>query len=215
MSPRRVRALIDAGILPARRSGPRHWLVDLDAARKARGRPHPVGRRISARSSWAILLLAEGTQPDGLSASEFQRARQRLDRLPGFPPGALAARASELRYRAHPGILERLARDDDLVLGGSSAAAQYGADLIALDRVEAYIHPDRIEGFVARNALREANQGRENVLLRIPAVWHFEPATRVAPPAVVAVDLVDAGDDRSVRAGRALLRDILAKEDRS
>ena len=85
----------------------------------------------------------------------------------------------------------------------------YGADLIALDRVEAYIHNDDLEKFVSRHALREVSEGRENVLLRVPPDWPFDPGARVAPPAVVAVDLVDAADQRSVRAGRDLLERIV------
>ena len=209
ISARRVRALIDSGQIAARRSGRRVWLVDLDAARSARRRPRSAGQPISSRSAWAILDLAEGRRPHGLSASEIGRAKQRVRRLADLRPGALASRARVHRLRAHPGVLKRLGEDPALVLGGSSAAGRHGADLIAVDRVEAYIRPEDLAAFVSRYALRQAPDGRENVLIRVPSEWQFPSGVRDAPVAVVAVDLIDAGDERSVRAGRKLLGRIL------
>jgi len=208
LSPRRVRALALAGRIPARRIDERQWVVDVDAAQLAAYARNAPGRPLSARSCWALLALADGHEPAaGLSASERARAHRRARALADVPVGWLAGRASVRRLVAHRGVLERLTHEARLVLAGASAAQHHGADLIALERVEAYVREAELAPLLADYALRPALAGAENVLLRVPTpAWPFDPASRFAPAAVVGVDLVDAADDRSVRAGRALLR---------
>lgn len=212
LSSRRVRALAAAGRIPARRIDERTWVVDVDAARRGPYNRRAPGRPLSPRSCWAILAVAEGREPLGLSASERARARTRAAALAELPPGSLAGRAVLHGLAAHRGVLERLADDGRLVLGGASAAQRRGADVIALDYVEAYVREDDLGPIVAAYALRSAIAGAENVLLRAPAPrWPFPRESRVAPASVVAIDLIDAGDERSVRAGRALLRRIVTE----
>lgn len=213
ISDRRVRALIANGQIPARRAGPRLLLVDLDSAKLLRKGEHPAGRHLSKRSAWALLNLASGREPQGLSASELARARHRLEALDHARPGFLSSRAVEHRFRAHPGILARMVDDSDLVLSGVSAAGHHNADLIALGLVEAYVNADSLDHLRRRYALDDVNASQENVLLRVPSPWPFDEGVKFAPPAVVAIDLIDAGDDRSMRAGRELLRRVLAKLD--
>jgi hypothetical protein len=211
LSPRRVRVLAAAGRLPARRIDERHWVVDVDAARRAHSR-RLAGRPLSPRSCWAILALAEGWDLIGLSASERQRARGRLAALGDLPPRALSARAISHRFAGHRGVLGRLADDDRLVLSGASGAQRYGADIVALERVEAYVRDDHLDAVADDFALRSAAEGQENVLLRVPQpTWPFPETSRFAPQTVVAIDLIDAGDDRSVRAGQKLLSAGLAQ----
>ncbi|MEW6582932.1 MAG: helix-turn-helix domain-containing protein [Actinomycetota bacterium] len=206
LSPRTVRALIADGRLPARRIDDRQWIVDSDDARRLLGRARPPGRPLSPRSAWAILALAEGIAPKGLSASEMGRARRRLASLAAMPPRALAGRAAVHRFRAHSGVLGRIADDDRLVRAGVTGALNYGADVIALELIEGYVRPGDLDPLAAAYALQVASEGRENVILRVPiGNWPFEGGARVAPRAVVAVDLIDSGDDRSVRAGHRLL----------
>lgn len=209
LSSRRVRALAAAGRIPARRIDERTWVVDIEAARRGPYDRRAPGRPLSPRSCWAILAVAEGREPLGLSASERARARARAAVLADSAPGLLARRAAPHRLAAHAGVLERLADDGRLILGGASAAQYHGADLVALDHVEGYVRRDDLESIVAAYAMGPAIAGAENVLLRVPAPsWPFPAGSLVAPAAVAAVDLVDAGDERSVRAGRALLRRI-------
>jgi len=209
LSSRRVRALAAAGRIPARRIDERTWVVDVDAAQRDPYDRRATGRPLSPRSCWAILAVAEGREALGLSASERVRARARAAALAELPPGSLAGRAVLHRLTGHRGVLERLADDGRLVLGGASAAQRHGADLIALDYVEAYVRADDLGSIVDAYAMRPAIAGAENALLRVPTPgWPFPPESRLAPAPVVAVDLIDAGDERSVRAGRALLRSI-------
>lgn len=210
LSSRRVRALAAAGRIPARRIDERTWVVDIEAARRGPYDRRASGRPLSPRSCWAILAVAEGREALGLSASERARARARAAMLAESAPGWLAGRAAQHRLSAHAGVLERLAADGRLVLGGASAAQHHGAEVVALDYVEAYVRGDDLGSIVAAYAMRPAIAGAENALLRVPAPgWPFPAGSRVAPAAVAAIDLVDAGDERSVRAGRALLRRIV------
>jgi excisionase family DNA binding protein len=206
VSPQRVRAMAAAGRIPARKLG-RDWAIDLDQVGAHALGPRGHGRPLSARSSWAILAMIAGEQPRGLSRSELARARARLGALARPDPGVLSARAGLARFVVHRGLRDRLAGDRRVVLGGASAASHHGADLISLGEVEAYVRAEDLESLVRDYALVPPSAGaRANVVFRIPVPgWPFDGGERVAGPAVVAMDLVDAGDERSVRAGRQLL----------
>ena len=116
-------------------------------------------------------------------------------------------RADVHRFVAHPAALRRLGGDPRIVLGGISAAAHHGADVIGADRLEGYIRTEDLQALQREHALRTPDQGDvANVVLRVPApVWPFPRDVRYAPPLVVAADLREAGDERSVRAARGLL----------
>jgi excisionase family DNA binding protein len=199
LSARRVRALAVAGEIPARRVG-RVWVIALDRGRP----PRPPGRRLSARSAWAVLGLGH----DRLSRSERQRARERQERFFDLPPGAFDRRADVYRFVAHPAALRRLEDDFRLVLGGVSAASHHGADVIAVDRLEGYVRANDLEDVRQTYALRPPGEGDSaNTVLRVPApAWPFPEGEHFAPRLVVAADLRDTGDERSVRAARGLLR---------
>jgi excisionase family DNA binding protein len=198
VSPRRVRALAEAGEISARRVG-RAWVIDLDP----RLPPRLPGRRLSARSAWAVLGLGR----ESLSRSERQRARKRQERLADLLPQALARRAEVHHLIAHPAALRRVEGDSRIVLGGVSAAAHHGADVIAVDRVEGYVRADDLDDVRRAYALRPPPDGDSaNVVLRVPApAWPFSEGERYAPPLVVAADLREAGDERSIRAALGLL----------
>ena len=206
VSRERVRALAVSGHIPARKLG-RDWAIDVDRVgprdfgRRGRGRP------LSARSSWAILDMLAGKQSEGLSRSERIRARGRLAAIADSASGDLSARAEVSRYVVHRGLSERLANDSRLVLGGVSAASHYRADLVALEEVEGYVRAEDLARLISDYALVPPSAGvRANVLLRVPAPgWPFDEGEQIASRAIVAVDLIDAGDERSVRAGRKLL----------
>lgn len=213
VSPQRVRVLADAGRLPARKLG-RDWLIDMDRAAVAAPGQREPGRPLSARSSWAILRLLAGKPILGVSRSERLRARERVSAIADAAPGHLASRADIHRLVVHRGLRERLSADPRIVLGGASAASHHHADLIALDELEGYARVEDLERLVREYALVPPAFGASaNVLLRVPVpAWPFDEGERVAGRAVVAMDLIDAGDERSVRAGRILLV-ALAKAD--
>ena len=54
----------------------------------------------------------------------------------------------------------------------------------------------------------EGDTERPNVTLRVVAdrLWPFETGDEVVPPAIVAVDLLEAEDERSARAATQLLQ---------
>jgi excisionase family DNA binding protein len=206
ISPQRVRALAAKGRMPARKIG-RDWVVDLarlgldEFGERGRGRP------LSARSCWAILDLLDGKQPAGLSRSELLRARTRAGSLAHSAPGAMSARAEVHRLVAHRGLTERLANDHRIVLSGVSATVAHRARVTALGALEGYVRADDLAALIDEFALAQPSPGvGANVLLRVPVPkWPFGGDQRIASRPVVAVDLIDAGDERSVRAGRGLL----------
>ena len=210
VSRERVRALAASGRIPARKLG-RDWAIDIDRVGPRDFGERGRGRPLSARSSWAILEMLAGKQPEGLSRSERIRARARLVAIADSAPGDLSARAKVGRYVVHRGLNGRLANDSRLVLGGASAASHYRADLVALEEVEGYVRAEDLEQLISEYALMPPSAGaRANVLLRVSVPgWLFEEGERIASRAVVAVDLIDAGDERSVRAGRKLLAGLI------
>ncbi len=87
-----------------------------------------------------------------------------------------------------------------------SALDEHDVDLIASDEVEIYVRASRVAGLVDRYAL-EPNAERPNLIVRVvdDGVWPFKQDEHVAPWPVVAVDLLDADDERSRRAGHELI----------
>ncbi len=198
-----VRRLVAAGDLPARKVGGR-WLIeagDLDRFRRA---PRVGGRPYSPRMAWGILDLACGGEARWLDRFERSKARRRLEEgsLVELVP-RLRRRAELYRFYAHPGVLDRLA--GQVVRSGASAAAEHDFDIVARDEVEGYVHASELAELVGRYKLRVPD-GDHNVVLRaVGEPWPFGNA-EVAPRVVAALDLCEADDDRSRRAGQRALR---------
>ncbi|MEO8697611.1 MAG: helix-turn-helix domain-containing protein [Acidimicrobiales bacterium] len=201
VSPRRVRQMLADGVLRGERIG-HSWIIDTEAIEVVGARRPGVGRPWSRRSAWALLAVAGGAG-DEAQPVERARAKRRLAEvgLVGLV-GRLAARAVSRRYYAHPAVLEELGRDPGVVLGGVSAARSYGADILAIGMFEAYVRASVVGSLEERYAL-DADADRPNVILRVVADddWPFAENARVAPAQVVAVDLLEAADERSRRAG--------------
>ena len=206
VSERRARQLASAGQINARKLGGR-WLID-DARRGGPLRGQR-GRPLSERSAWAILDVLDGAPPQGISRSEIARARRRAAGAAGLSPDELARRADVLPLRAHPGVLDAILSDTRVVVGGVQAASAHGADLIGLAGVELYALREDAAGLIGEYALRPARDDA-NVVLRVASRL---PASlsRMASPAVAALDLLDAGDERSMRAARLLLQGMVAR----
>ena len=164
-----------------------------------------IGRPWSASSAWAALAVADGND-SALAPVDRSRARHRLSGrgLLGVI-NRLVARAERQDFYGHPSVLPRLANEPNLILSGVSAAAEHRADILASDFLEAYIPLSEAESIARRYAL-VSNAERSNIVLRIveDSVWPFASGDRIAPRAVVAVDLLESEDDRSRRAGSAL-----------
>ena len=115
----------------------------------------------------------------------------------------LRRRARLLRLRAHAADVPRIENEPGLVLSGASAAVEYDLDVRAPGSVEAYARPKLAKQLIRRYQLEPSND--PNVFLRvIEGIWPFGK-NRYASLPVAAMDLLDADDERSRRAGRKAL----------
>lgn len=215
--PSRVRALIAHGELAARKLG-RNWIVDEGSVDERLDRPVEGGRPLSTANAWVLLWLTSGVEPGrvlgygDLSQSGRRRVRARVaakspsELLRDLGP-RLRRRGTLRRFRAHPADVPRLLAEPTIVRTGVSAAADYGADIVAPGVAEAYL-PLRSLADLRRTYLLEP-ASNPNVLLRtVERIWPFPSACMVAPMSAVALDLLDSDDERTRRAGRELLARI-------
>ena len=202
LHPASLRAMAARGAVSAEKVAGR-WLIDdaevrrLEASHLGRGRPW------SARSVWALLEAAGGGRPAGLSRSELRRLQERLGLLADIPPGRMSRRAVVHHLHGHPRSLERLAGDRRVVISGVAALAGRSPDLVAEDVASVYVPAEDFKAVVTDHRLRPVPFSAANVEVRVP-VGGCPFDGRVAPWPVAAADLLDRGDERSVRAARAL-----------
>jgi excisionase family DNA binding protein len=206
----RVRAMIAAGLLAAERVGGR-WLIDPDSVDRRKYVARSAGRPFSPNQAWGLLMVAAGESPDWLSAWDLSRARGRLRRqgLLALAP-RLGKRAALYRLRAHPSDLVRILAEKSLVLAGISAAGRHGISLVVPGYAEFYASQEVMRGLSRRYALQASV--RANLLVHVIAgLWPFAERCSAAPAPVVGVDLLDSGDARTRRAGKALLEEVDAR----
>lgn len=201
----RVRALIERGVLPGRKLANR-WLVPLHALQSSSIAARVSGRPFSPDNAWGLLFLASGRPAEWLSQVERSRLRARL-RSPKFPLASrFRGRASVNYLRGDERALRKIAADDRFVRSGVSAAEDHGVDLVAPGVVEGYLPKARLAKLSYEHALRGVSENSANLIVRaVDDRWPFA-SERVAPEAVVAVDLIDSVDQRSRRAGSELLK---------
>ncbi len=205
ISDRRVRQMLERGEMEGQRVG-WSWVMDSKVIDAIRRRPE-VGRRWSLEAAWALLQIAAGEQPNA-SVVEMSRAKSRLaDRGIEELVMKLVARGEVRKFYGHKSILQPLADESMVVRSGVSAAREYNADIIALEFLEAYVPASRIEELATKYTL-ESSPERPNILIRVvdDEVWPFPKNAKVASRVVVAVDLLDADNERTRRAGAALAK---------
>ncbi len=207
VSAKRIRALIHAGELPGTKVAGR-WVVDSADVDNRRREPRHGGRPLSPTNAWAIFALADGVRVPWVSRSEIDRLRARLRSEPGLADLAALTRrrAKAFRYRAVPAVVERLVATPGVQPTGISAE---GHNLVGAPQADVYLPAEMVDEIVRRYALDAATRKDENVVLRVPSSDHW-PVAASTPRLAVAVDLYDAGDDRSRRAARNLYRRITA-----
>lgn len=211
---RRIRALIESGLLKAERvSG--IYLVDedsLDSLAVLDSRPHV--RAFSRRIAWAAAELADGGRAAFISDAERSRLRARLS---GTAVSAatwvhrLRDRAATTgHFRAGPPQVVELLADTALVLGGASASNGVGERLVATDTAELWVSgDDELAASVNRHGLLPSRTG--NVIVRCASVSELTQLTSDGQNVyrlIVAADLLDSKDSRARSAGVDLLAAI-------
>ncbi|MGW6132467.1 helix-turn-helix domain-containing protein [Cellulomonas sp. NPDC055163] len=197
VSPGRVRQLISAGRLPARRISGR-WIVDLASLPSAPRR----GRPMSPRIAWALVELGEDRRAAWTSSSETSRLRGQLDRLARDQEPELLLR-SWLASRAVRHVLSapdagRLRQDSRVVLSGISDPR---SRLSPGDDLEAYVHDDDLAAVRAEHLLVPARASRANVVLHASPILPAQPV----PLLLLAADLAEHDSDRELSRSRDLL----------
>ncbi|MDE0132962.1 MAG: helix-turn-helix domain-containing protein [bacterium] len=207
VSRRRVRQMLASGAIAGQRVG-NTWVINPKALDVLRQRRLGSGRPWKPESAWALLAVASGRDV-ALSPSQRSRTRHRLEAGLDSHLAQLTARCAIRSCYAHPSTLPILAAEPDIVTSGVSAAARYRLDIVAVYQFEGYIPESALPALIEKFALEEG-AARPNATLRVVAdqLWPFGPDEDVAPPAVVAVDLLESGDARTRRAGAQLLREL-------
>jgi excisionase family DNA binding protein len=210
----RVRALIASGELRAHRVGS-HWLVERGAAQSRKRAEVPAGRPLSQRAAWGALAMLDGRPAPWLSPRMRARLCKRLASR-DLRPVELRRRAHIERFRVHSSKLDRALADPDVRESGVRVAAAAGLDLLVSRPAsqppdsalssdeplrEVYVDSDRLPAFISRHKLVRSPE--PNLVVRvIPELWPFADASACAPPAAIAVDLLESDDERARRAGR-------------
>ena len=206
----RVRALLRAGDLKGRKVGGR-WLVDEFGVRARTERSGQDGRPFSARRAWAYLLLLSGEGVPWIDPATRSRLRGRIREGPTeriLP--RLRRRARVEYFRAGPSALRTIAALEGFVASGVSAADRYEASVVARDQVDGYVREAQLRDARYRLALDPADETQANVILRVSPLRAALHGRKVAPPAAVAVDLMESADQRTRRAGIELAERLRA-----
>ena len=183
MSERRVRQLIDAGALPARRVAGR-LLVEEAGIPKSR----PVARPMSPRIAWAFIRLLSNEPVPDISDRELSRLEEKCRSLLASPRPVvllrswLRSRAQLLRLAVSPSEVEGLLQDSRLVRSGISDAR---SEMSAGRDAEAYVRPSDVEQLMADYLMAPVNPA--NVWLHVVD----RPLARPAPLGLVIADLAD------------------------
>lgn len=145
-----------------------------------------------------------------MSASRLWQLRQYVnDRDPFDLAGRLRTRASRKLFHVHSSLLEQLLGDESVLRAGVSAVSDVKADLWVHDDVaEVYVH-DRDMAALESDYFLSSSEHIVNVIAHVVAHAVEIPFHGSAPRALVALDLMESGDPRSVDAGRRLWREAL------
>jgi excisionase family DNA binding protein len=203
VTPARVRALIGAGALDAEKIGNR-WLVSRSSVERRLKGTHPSGRSFTPEHAWALLLQASGTDHliRTLTRPEQSRLRQWLRRasILDLAP-RLRTRADAQRLRGHSGDIAALSKEEVIVLSGVSIASLCHFDIVAPGVAEFYASPATMDHLSQKYFLETSSN--PNVIAHVvEASWPFLPGDRTVPCLVAALDLLEASDERTRRAGR-------------
>jgi excisionase family DNA binding protein len=183
VSERRVRQLVDAGALPARRVAGR-LLVEESGIPRSR----LVARPMSPRIAWAFIALLSGEAVPDVSDRELARLEGKCRSLLEYSQPAvllrswLRSRAGLMRLAVSPSDVEELLQDSRLIPSGISDAR---SEMSAGREAEAYVRPDDVERLLVDHLMAEVRPA--NVWLHIVD----RQLERPAPLGLVIADLAD------------------------
>lgn len=212
----RIRALINAGTLPARRIGDR-WLLDRTDIERHRALIDSGAntRAMSTRIAWAAAAILDAHPTDWITATERSRLKRRLTTTHNTHAFQrwLSTRATTRQFRVSENDLAELITQQDVIATGISAAATYQINLSNTGQGDAYVTTNTLHRLIDDYLLIESDHG--NLTLReVDGHWHEHTArhTTTATAAarlMVGVDLADASDHRSQTAGHRLIATTL------
>src|SRR5258708_32360957 len=205
LNPSRVRALAKSGQLPAEKLANR-WLIDPNALERRIAKAPHDGRPFEPRRAWAVLFLFSGEDAPWLSMIERSKLRAIVrDRDFDDVRPRLRRRADVRFFAGGERARAALANGADFVRSGVSASEHYSVSLRSSRVIDGYLPRRSAERPIYRHALREVAEGEADIILRLSDFWPLE-GRKVAPVSAVAADLLDSLDQRSIRAGRDLMR---------
>lgn len=225
VSSARVRQLISAGSLPARRSSA-GWLIRADAVAYRSGSVR-AGRPASPRTAWAVLcvlssaLAADTAEPPGRMVGDRRLRHHVLELLSTMPDPAddperwrvlLASRSRTERMWAHPGLLSKLCDDDRISVGGDRAAVHVGEGLSKTGLCDLYVAVPDVKDVVARYRLRPDPDGQVRLHVLPEGVPRelISGGPGIVLPAAGAADLLDENDPRARRSALLQLSAMFA-----
>lgn len=219
VSMERVRQMIHAGLLDARRSSA-GWLITADSV-ACRAKNVQQGRPAAPRTAWAAIgLLAAAAEvasqegPDNARSAAMvvpdRKLRHRvLQMLAAMPDPAadespwrrlLSSRGQVRRLWAHPGVVERLAADPRVSRGGVRAMP-VGTDGLAGGprRLELYVGDADADALIHQYRMRDDPDGEVKlVIVPIGVSAEFPPIPGSPVPATAAAaDLLEEDDARA------------------
>jgi hypothetical protein len=184
LSVERVRQLVVAGQLPGQRVA-KVWVVPREAVIARRHSPGASGRPLGPVHAWQELL-----------AGNIDRQR----------PGRYQRRAHLVRCDMSRADSDALPELVGALVGGVRAAIELGEQLAPDESVDLYLSAASFHGLESQVAFIPNAAGRVALRVIDDAAWRLLPAGAVAPPAAVALDLLESGDPRHWIAGEHLAK---------
>jgi len=200
-----IRKLLESGKLVGSRVGS-SWVVDSDSVFEFKQNGNGMGRRWTSESCWALLSLASGDIP-AVSNVVLHRCRKRLAEF-GLEKLAskLSPRAERRDVYIHPSLICDIVADGLFVGSGVSSSGFHNLVVSQEGVAEGYVKQSDFNKLCSKYSLIE---NPESWNLRVSVVSsehkHNLDGREFMSWPVVAIDLFDALDSRSVEAGRELV----------
>lgn len=210
VSSERVRQLAQSGKIPARRTSA-GWIIPISAVANLQlpGR----GRLITPKTAWQVITVLDiRANIAAAGIIEDRRARYRIlgliddlpdpENQPGPWQRVLGGRGYSTRMRAHRGVLQHVAADPRVAVGGSDALPDKHG--LTKGRTVLYVSNAIAADVTAQYHLRPDLVGQVT-LVTVPTGLEPRGGSPVPAPAGAA-DLLDEDDPRASQAGATYLK---------